>query len=215
MTETPTEPVMTYEREPLISKRELLTQLAIVTLGVLIALSFEGLREWRNERALVAAAHRNLANEIRDNRIEIEKMPEAYARFRAQLDAGTAAAQDLLEGRPGPNEMNLSFEFAELGKSSYSTASLTGAFALMPYEDVKRYEAIYELQRQFSETEAQAFQNFLSVISSIRLVANPARATPDELRAWNAQIHFVRSTIDVLEQIAKRLSDAYAERLPD
>jgi hypothetical protein len=41
--------------------------LLIVTVGILIALSLEGLVEWRHHRALVEEARANIASEVREN----------------------------------------------------------------------------------------------------------------------------------------------------
>jgi len=54
--------------------------LALITVGVLIALSFEGVASWREHRALVREARLNLTNELRDNIKELsnrlQKLPE-------------------------------------------------------------------------------------------------------------------------------------------
>ena len=42
------------------SLREMVTHLVLVTLGVLIALSFEGVGSWREQRALVREARANI-----------------------------------------------------------------------------------------------------------------------------------------------------------
>lgn len=215
MTEIPENdtPEAPRRRRPPLPGRDLVVQLAVVVAGVLIALTFEGLREWRNDRALVAEARRNIARELRDNKIEIDGMPKGYAIFKTQVDAAAAAAEALLEGRPGPNSLELKFVFAELGTASRSTAELTAAFGLMSYEEVRKYEAVYGLQQTFTETERQCYQTFLTVISSVRLAADPARAAPAELAEWERQIHLLRSTVGVLEVLVERLSSAYEAAL--
>ena len=49
---------------PIHSFKEMAVQIALITLGVLIALSFEGVASWREHRALVREARANLTNEI-------------------------------------------------------------------------------------------------------------------------------------------------------
>src|SRR5204863_150882 len=53
------------------SLKEALVHLVLITAGVLIALSFEGIAGWREHRALVHEARVNLASEIRDNMNEL------------------------------------------------------------------------------------------------------------------------------------------------
>ena len=56
---------------PISSLKEGLVHLTLITLGVMIALSFEGIASWREHRALVREARANLASEIRDNMNEL------------------------------------------------------------------------------------------------------------------------------------------------
>jgi hypothetical protein len=197
----------------LMSARELAVELLIIVLAVLIALSVEGVRGWRADRAKVAEARANIAKEMRDNKAEIEKLPPGYARMRAQLEAAADAARSILDTKQGPNQLQLDFEFAELTTVSRTTAELTGALALMTYEEVRGYESVYELQRMFADTERRLYQEFLNVISFVRLAAEPGRAQLTEITEWTRQIHVVRTGVDVLEQLARRLSTAYSAAL--
>lgn len=56
---------------PVHSIKDILLQLLTITLGILIALSFEGMREWRQERVLVNEARENMLREIRDNKVTL------------------------------------------------------------------------------------------------------------------------------------------------
>jgi hypothetical protein len=161
----------------------------------------------------MAEARANISKEMQDNKAEIEKMPAAYARIRNELDSAADAVRLIRDIRKGPSSMKMNFEFAELGRASRTTAELTGALALMSYDEVRRYESVYELQEMFASTERRCYQDFLSVVSYIRLAAQPQEATDAELTEWMRQIYVVRSTIDVLEQIAHRLSARYGEAL--
>jgi hypothetical protein len=53
--------------KPVESLKEFGMHLLIVTTGILIALSLEGLLEWRHHRELAQEARTNILNEIRDN----------------------------------------------------------------------------------------------------------------------------------------------------
>ncbi len=58
--------------QPVLTVKEALVHLGIVTIGILIALSLEGLVEWQHHRHLVAEARENIAEEIRDNSGELK-----------------------------------------------------------------------------------------------------------------------------------------------
>lgn len=47
--------------KPILTVKEAIAHLAIVTVGILIALSLEGLVEWRHHRALVREARDNIS----------------------------------------------------------------------------------------------------------------------------------------------------------
>ena len=74
--------------KPILSVREALVHLAIVTVGILIALSFEGVREYVEHRELANHARENLFDEIRGNKKALDDMSvlarNAISRFRAK-----------------------------------------------------------------------------------------------------------------------------------
>src|SRR5881394_3806277 len=64
--------------KPILTIKETIVHLAIVTAGILIALSLEGAVEWRHHRALVREARTNIAAEIQDNRKELQKTLDRF-----------------------------------------------------------------------------------------------------------------------------------------
>ena len=72
---------MDSPRPKVLSLSGALVEVALITIGVLIALSFDSLSAWRSNRALVREARANLLNEIRDNRAELEGAPASPAHW--------------------------------------------------------------------------------------------------------------------------------------
>ena len=76
---------------PVHSFKDFLFHLLTVTIGILIALSLEGLLEWHHHRALVQEARINLASEIRENRQHLEqgltRAPDAERRLNVTMKA--------------------------------------------------------------------------------------------------------------------------------
>ena len=131
------------------TRKSALLELVIVVAGVLIALSVDTVREWRNERALAAEARANLLSEIGENKQDLDKVLQRFDRAEAEFRKGHAAATNLLAGRPlGIDSLNFGFEMAELSAAAYATAEITGAFAFMDYADVREFSSLYDLQRQ-------------------------------------------------------------------
>src|SRR5580765_6049149 len=79
--------------------RYILTELFIVTVGVLVALSVDGFRQWYEHRALAGEARRNIAQEIRDNSGRLNSVLNEIDMRRKQIDDVLTLTDDLLAKR--------------------------------------------------------------------------------------------------------------------
>lgn len=198
---------------PILSKKDALVHLAIVTVGIIIALSFDGMREWLVHRAQVAEAHENLTNEIRDNKKELEGFLATVGGMKKDFESAFDAAQTLLDGKPLQlSSLRMGFNFPSLTSASLTTAEVTGAFGLMRYEDVKKYELTYSLQGQLERLQSDAITRLLSTIAGMALVVG-GKATTRELEDWRANLTLVIASLQVQEQIATQLNTRYASQL--
>ena len=110
------------------SLKEALVHLTLITVGVLIALSFEGIASWREHRALVREARANLANEIRDNMNELSSRLKKIPDEQRNIDRARQAVATLTEHHKlDMKNLELSFVTAELRDASHVTAQITGA----------------------------------------------------------------------------------------
>ena len=141
--------------EPVTSLRGLVTHLDLVIMGVLIALSFEGIATWREHRALVRDARANLLNEVRDNRNELAERLKEIPQETDQLERALDVSIALLQHKTIDGKMGLGFKSADLQTASHTTAEVTGAFALMEYDVVKRYASLYDHQNVFVKTQTR------------------------------------------------------------
>jgi hypothetical protein len=151
-------------------------QILNTTIAVLIALAFEGLVQWRRDRALVATAEEHLDGELRDNRDDARRMQgmivsaleSADARLRL-VDAAIAVRK---AGQGGaisePRGALLTFS-AVFGNSSHATADATGALGHMRYAEARRYAGVYEYQQHVDVTLARLSDQFLMVASQLQV----------------------------------------------
>ena len=107
--------------QPILSVKEALVHLGIVTIGILIALSLEGLVEWQNHRHLIAEARHNVADEIRDNNNELRHFLAAVPKLRS----GDAHALDLFDAiaahrLPKNASLTVAFSRPDLSNASWS-----------------------------------------------------------------------------------------------
>ena len=159
--------------EPVTSLRGLVTHLSLVIVGVLIALSFEGVATWREHRALVRDARANLLKEVRDNRKALDERLKRIPTEIDQLDRALEVSTALLQHKAIDGQMDLGFKSAELQTASHTTAEITGAFALMEYDEVKRYASLYNRQNVFVKTQDQATQDLTPARRSACAAAEP------------------------------------------
>lgn len=161
------------------SVRQFLLQILNTTLAVLIALSFEGLVEWRRIRNLVSTAREHMQNEIRSNRKDlagiVSVLPEIEARAKERLQVTEAvlaarAAAAAGESRPAAADppWDLRLINLVLGATSRSTAEATGALGHMDYAEVKRFSEAYTMQQEVMRLRERYVDSQAAAILALR-----------------------------------------------
>jgi hypothetical protein len=205
---------------PILRWREAAVHLAIVTVGIVIALSFEGLIEWSHHRSLVREAKANLRREIQDNQNELDRfmarLPSTEDRFRHGLeilnDLPTRRDEAGKLFRGGPTSIMYGFDLAELRTVSRTTAEITGAFGLMDYSDVEIYAAVYDRQQLFTRTENQAIDNGTGAFA-LGQSLDFAKASSDELEGLKRQLRLAIGSLSTEEEFARALKAAFGRTL--
>ena len=191
------------------SLKEALVHLTLITVGVLIALSFEGIASWREHRALVREARANLANEIRDNMNELSSRLKKIPDEQRNIDRARQAVATLTEHHKlDMKNLELSFVTAELRDASHVTAQITGAFALMEYEEVKKYSGLYGKQAMYLRLHDDAFQSLSRTLGFVDILGSEAPAAR-ELDDFRQQLRLLGAALTVEEQIGRALLDEY------
>ena len=115
--------IHTPERPPL-SMKEFGIQLATITIGILIALSLEGVTQWFHHRSLVREARANLASELRDNKAELDRVLHAAPASEKDLRTALQLIDDILAHRKSDiHTLSLSYNLALFNTASRSTAA--------------------------------------------------------------------------------------------
>ena len=200
---------------PIHSYKEMLVHLALVTLGVLIALSFEGIATWREHRALVREARINLTNEIRDNITELRQRLQSIPREQQNLEHAIDMLQVVMKRMPLEGKIEIGFSSASLQGASRSTAQMTGAFALMEYDEVKKYATVYGHQDLYLQIQSDAMQVMTRAIAVGALFSSPETATPRELEDARTQLRLALATLLTQEQIGASLLKEYERVLKE
>jgi len=213
MTEPEEEPVLDVHppHEPIHGWRDFLLHLFTITIGLLIALSLEGLVEWQHHRHLVHEAEANLATEIRGNANEVQS---ALADVRKQQDA---LAQDVVvlkrmlkNPRDSKGGITIGSRIQILDDVSWKTAQSTGALAYMPYADAKEYAGIYDAQNEVFRSEEQAGRDaILALAPFLNQKDEDPDPTPEEIRTWRRNIETLQAQLSLVDQFLKGLDGEY------
>jgi hypothetical protein len=206
---------------PIVTVKEALVHLCLITTGILIALSLEGTLEWWHHRELVQETRQNLQNEIRSNQKDIQTvltgLVSTKARFAHAIDVvsdlsnsdNSKEAASLFDPRGGALLSGASFAF--LNTASYTTAGATGALGLMEYSEVARYSAIYDLQALYVRLQDAAEKEmFGAYMLGTGIVAKPA---PAEIVDARRQLRLALGGIVPMESVANKLDELYANAL--
>jgi hypothetical protein len=197
---------------PVESFKDFFTHLLIVTVGILIALSLEGLLEWHHHRELADEARTNIMSEIRAN----EKDLQVFLNAVPEIRRNQMAVLDAVQGVLGPAKSDapvppLSFRLAELSNTSWTTSQTIGALAFMPYAEVKRFAGVYQLQDEYLRLQVRTEDAVVTALSLLAVNTNPGSLSRPELEAERDRILASLSALTAETQVGEFLEKAYAE----
>jgi len=211
--------------KPILTVKEAVVHLSIVTIGILIALSLEGLVEWTHHRALVREARANIAAEIQDNRKELQKtldrLDYMYKHLADAADAADAmttawdpaAAAPFFDARGGERNVTHRFYVADLRDASHSTAQSTGALSYMEYPEVKKYADVYGFQNDYLRGQTAAATAAIESASlGLVLLKKPASQDVDAVRR---QLRIAMGNMMMERTLGFQLMKAYDRALGD
>ncbi|MGI8989873.1 MAG: hypothetical protein ACR2I2_09845 [Bryobacteraceae bacterium] len=197
---------------PIHSWKDFFLHLATITIGILIALSLDGILEWSRHRSLVREAKESLNSEIRDNKNEIDgharNQVNALKEHRNVLRYLT---ERMSHKNPTIHSLTITSSLAQLSETGWDTAEATGALAHMDYPEVKKYSSVYQLQRQFERVQQRTLENVIEATTPF--AEDPGKLNDRELGQAKQRVLSSLSSIQVESQLAQQLGKAYAEAL--
>jgi hypothetical protein len=202
--------------EPIHGWRDFFLHLATITIGLLIALSLEGLVEWQHHRHLVHEAEASLYTEIKSNESRLASVLDDVRKQQATLKQDVVILDQLIKD-PKSNthqQMSIAFRIVGFDNVSWKTAQNTGALAYMPYDRAQEYAGIYSLQDELDVAQKQgARDTILSVGSFLNAdVTDPAAATAQNERR-KQQIEVVQGQLLLVDSLVTGLDAEYKKFL--
>lgn len=207
--------------EPIHGWRDFFLHLATITIGLLIALSLEGLVEWQHHRHLVHEAEASLYTEIKSNESGLASVLASVRTQQATLKQDVVVLDQLIKDPKSNNHQKMSINFRIVGFDdvSWKTAQNTGALAYMPYARAQEYAQIYDLQGEFDAAQKQgARDTILSVGSFLNAdVTDPVAAKAQnerrkqQIEVVQGQLLFIDSLVTGLDAEYKKFLAAHSE----
>ena len=132
--------------------------IAIMTIGLFIALMLEAGVEYLHHKELVHQARENLREELKTNdeaaRFDITQIDPNIARVKHNI-----AALQKIEADPASSpEMSYQMNSAVLDETAWRTARDTGALGYMPYQEVQDFASVYGLQDRLNADLVAVFK---------------------------------------------------------
>jgi hypothetical protein len=203
------------------SVRDFLVQLSMIVLGILIALSLEGVLQWAHHRSLAREARANLAVEISENhRRTVEWLPRLNT-SEQQLQHFLEVIHTLQANRKTPpGDLQLSWAMGVVDETNWNSAINTDAISYMDLSEVQRYTRLYALQHAFTSAQDKAFETVAQVQSAGTLLDKDAKAPTDhELEQAEDSVRLALANTRVIEQLGRALAAEYEKhgggRQPD
>lgn len=138
--------------------RDFLIHLFTITIGLLIALSLEGLVEWRHHTHLAHDAESSMTTEIKSNADGMTNVLTDLQKEQDSLKHDVIVLNSAIKtGKlPANSSMDITFHIRTFDDLSWRTAQTTGALAYMPYDQAAEFANIYRAQDELAESERQA-----------------------------------------------------------
>jgi hypothetical protein len=205
-----------HDHSPFRSWKDLVVEISTIVIGVLIALSFEGAREWNRNRTLVREAKGAIVRELTENKKAVTGDLSHVDEREKQLDEAQQFADEILKnGKTSMHSISLRVGLGDLSSASWQTADHTGALAHMTYGDVQKYAAVYSLQDLYQAQERRSLEHLADALSMLSSTSNPEQAPRGDVDRFRTEVLTMKGDVYMESQLAKELSDRYTKVLKE
>jgi hypothetical protein len=190
--------------------KDFLLHLLTITIGLLIALGFEGGAEHWKQRELKKDADAKLRQEILENSKELVSVHSANASEQANLKRILDFLNAQKKNQPyDVRQIRLDFTMGDLKNASWKTAAATGALGFMEYDRVQRYADVYQLQDKYSALQDQTMDEFLELQSYVIYGFDPKKLTAADAGAAEADTRRTLVHLVAMDQVGVEVAREY------
>ena len=199
--------------EPVHTWRDAFIHLGIVTVGLFIALTLEGIVEYVHHRDLVREARENIRQELQGNHRAIGENLASIDRQSAMIQDDLATLRAMEVDPRGHHSLSFAFSFSTLDDAAWQSARDTGALGFMPYKEVQLDADLYQLQAtanaQMTTIVRRGTDSFVPVVTT----DNKADLTPDQLHSMIRENGIGLIDLYTLKQFLQQLDTQYGQAL--
>jgi hypothetical protein len=193
------------------SIKDVLIHVAIVAVGIGLALGAEQVVEAHHRAALVKHATQSFRAEFQRNIESMSSVPAAMASVRAQIDDVLALLAHA-PSSPAPQKLQYPrFNFQLTYSASWDAAIATQAIGNMPYDEVQRYAEAFAEMKVFEQQEQDGVRIWEALK---RFGDNPDALTPLQRSQLTEELHRYRSNTELVEFLAKDTLENVKAALP-
>jgi hypothetical protein len=207
--------------EPIHGWRDFLLHLLTITIGLLIALSLEGMVEWHQHRHLVQEAEASLHGEIEHN---AKNLPDIIAELHKQQDSlrnDVTVLGYIVKNHKAPEHSSLDIDFSihSFEDVSWKTAQSTTALSYVPYGRAQEYSDIYSTQAELLVAEQQAARDAIISLAPMMDLSNDdhdpdptegqAGSMKEKIQVLQGQLILVNNLVTSLDMSYKKFLAAH------
>jgi hypothetical protein len=200
--------------EPIHSWRDFFIHLITITIGLLIALSLEGLVEWNHHRHLKHEAHATIRQEIQDNRKTSAQNLQWIQEDERRVEKDIQTLRSLRAGKKltgGSLEYHLSW--SSPSAAAWQTAHSTGALNYFDYADAQSLADVYLQQDFVVNSGMQLYKNQTEAIAPLFISGDPNTMSKEEIQLCLTRSADVLLGLRALEQVIVELNREYDDQL--
>jgi len=197
---------------PTNSFKDFAIHIVIVTIGILIALGLEGIRETIYEHRVVRDARENFQAELHANRGNLDKELLNDKTTLNQLDQ---IVTDLPQLRQNPSQLTQRIVALKpsgyfFANSRWESALSTGALGHMSVDEVNRYAEANFLTRTYTTLQGQGLNDCAHLQAFFNARQNP---TPADMDSGIERLLIYRNDVRGLNQVGEEFSGSLNKSL--
>ena len=176
----------------------------VVTVGILIAFSFDGIREGIRERRLVKDARESFQLDVREDQTHLRSEKDNLRDVQLAIGAALAQYRSPHSSITGPLPKPIEPGFYFFRNASWDTALSTGALGHMNPEEVSRYADMRDGVRTYTEMQWQAINLYLELETLNHL----ASLSSEQAQRRQELLAKLQLYLGILQGLADQFSDS-------